>query len=241
MKYQFEIKEKTIKELIATLNVGLQRAKNSADETQSFKNGIGMGKYRYIYDSMMSTVNEDLMPIKLKYKGWDYTLYSHLISSSLMGIMSKNNFDLKSKTVTGVPHYMAVKSEYFNVQKNNFEDYLDDSQKPNLQNSFDFGEDPQVKKTVDDIFKNVDLDLDKIDKFILLVTDFLHDEVVGLEAKIINESFDVLYSEDWSQHIMISTQDGNEDAHEHQEAPQHDIKLPLRKGIFYSDKNNNDN
>lgn len=232
MKYQFGFSDKMIKELINTFNNGLDRAKQSADETEGFKNGLGMGKYRYIYHSMLHFVPEGLVPLKLNINSWEYTVYCHENSLSMIGLISKSNFDTKRSNPPEILHYMAAKSEFFNVKQNTFENILDESQKSDLQLSLNVGENPQLEKVMNSIFEGVDFDLEKVEKFVLLVADFAHDEIVDLQAMIINENFDILYSEDWSKHIVISTQDENDMASKQDESPQHGINLNLRKNIL---------
>lgn len=105
-------------------------------------------------------------------------------------------------------------------------------QKAAIQLSLDVGVNPQVEKVINSIFEEIDFDIQQVEKFVLLVADFAHNEVVDLQAMIINENFDVLYSEDWSKHIIISTQDENDIASKLEESPQHGMKLNLRKDIL---------
>lgn len=232
MKYQFGFAVEMIRDLISTLNNGLDRAKESANETKGFKNGLGMGKYRYIYHSMMEIVPIGLIPLKLSINSWEYTVYFHPLTSTMFGLISKPNFEDKRSNPPDILHYMAAKSEFFNVQQNIFENLLDESQKLAIQLSLDVGENPQVEKVMNSIFKETDFDLQQVEKFVLLVADFSYNEVVDLHAMIINEKFDVLYSEDWSKHIIISTQDENDMASDFEESPQHGMKLNLRKNIL---------
>lgn len=232
MKYQFGFAKEMIIGLLNTFNHGLDRAKDSADETEGFSNGLGMGKYRYIYHSMVNIVPEGLVPLKLNINSWEYTVHYHSGSLTMFGLMSKVNFESKRSDPPEILHYMAAKSEFFNVKQNTFEKILHESQKADLQLSLDVGENPQVEKVMDSIFDGVDFDLEKVEKFVLLVADFAHYEVVDLQAVVINEQFDVLYFEDWSKHIIISTQDENDMANKLEESPQHDMKLNLRKNIL---------
>lgn len=232
MKYQFGFEKEMIRGLLNSFNNGLERAKNSADETEGFRNGLGMGRYRYIYHSMVNVVPVGLIPLKLNINSWEYTVYYHLESLTMFGLISKANFESKRSDPPEILHYMAAKSEFFNVKQNTFENVLHESQKTELQLSLDIGENPQVEKVIDSIFEGVDFDLDKVEKFILLVADFAHYEVVDLKSVVINEQFDILYSEDWSKHIIISTQDENDMENKLEESPQHDMKLNLRKNIL---------
>lgn len=232
MKYQFGFAVEMIRGLINSINNGLDRAKESADETEGFKNGLGMGKYRYIYHSMMNLVPEGLIPIKLNINSWEYTVYYHPTSLTMFGLISKSNFESKQSDPPEVLHYMAAKSEFFNVQQNIFENLLNEMQKAAIQLSLDVGVNPQVEKVINSIFEEIDFDIQQVEKFVLLVADFAHNEVVDLQAMIINENFDVLYSEDWSKHIIISTQDENDIASKLEESPQHGMKLNLRKDIL---------
>lgn len=237
MEYKFGFKEPMIKDLINTLNYGLDRSKQSANETIGFENGLGMGKYRYIYYSMMHLIPVGLVPIKLKINSWDYVAYYHSESETLFGLISKTNFDYKRSNPPEILHYMAAKSEFFNIQQNNFEDLLSESQKAELQLNFDLGEDEQVLKVIDSIFGGIDFDLEKVEKFVLLVADFMHDEVVGLQAKIINKNFDILYSEDWSEYIILSANNENDEENKFEETQQHGIKLRLKQKDMYKNDN----
>lgn len=232
MKYQFDFATKMIKSMISVFNNGLARAKDSAAETEGFRNATGMGKYRYIYHSMLKTNIDGLMSIKLKIKSWDFTVYYHQETSTMFGLMSKTNFELKRNNPPEILHYMAANSEFFNVIENDFESLLDESQKVDLQLSFEVDQNPQVEEIIDSIYGGVDFDLTTVKKFILLVADFVHDEVVDLQAVVINENFDILYGEDWSKHIVISAQDENDMANKHEESPQHRMNLNLRKNIL---------
>lgn len=232
MAYKFGYSDEMIKSIISVLNSGLARAKNSADETDGFNNATGMGKYRYIYHSMLNKMYDNLTPIKLKINSWDFTTYFHHESSSLMGIISKANFELKRNNLPDILHYMAANSEFFNVIQNNFENLLDESQKANLQLYFKIDDNPQVEKVIQAIYHDVNLDLSIVKKFVLLVADFAHYEVVDLQAVVINEKFDILYGEDWSKHIIISSQDENDMDNKRKESPQHTMNLNLRKNIL---------
>lgn len=232
MKYQFGYAVEMIRGLISTFNNGLDRAKDSADETKGFKNGLGMGKYRYIYHSMMNVVPVGLIPIKLNINSWEYAVYYHPSTLTMFGLISKPNFDAKRSDLPEILHYMAAKSEFFNVQQNTFENLLDESQKAEIQLSLELEVNPQVEKVMNSIFEDIDFDLKQVEKFVLLVADFSHNELVDLQAMIINEKFDILYFEDWSEHIIISTQDENDMASKLKESPQHGMKLNLREGIL---------
>lgn len=232
MEYQFDYSQKMIKGLISAFNNGLARARDSANETEGFSNAIGMGKYRYIYHSMYSSKIDGLLPIKLNINSWDFTVFYHQESSTMFGLMSKVNFELKRKNPPEILHYMAANSEFFNVIENDFESLLDESQKVDLQLSFKMDQNDQVDEVIKSIYKGTDFDLNKVDKFVLLVADFMRNEVVDLQAVVINGNFDTLYSEDWSKHIVISAQDQNDMVNKHEESPQHRMKLNLRKNIL---------
>lgn len=233
MKYQFRFADDTIKSIIDIFNNSLARAKSSADETEGFRNAISMEKYRYIYHSMSNQLIEGLTPLKLKINSWDFTVYFHNETSSLIGLISKANFESKRNNQTEILHYMAVQSEYFNIYQNDFEERLEDSQKRDLQLALKIEDDnPQVEKVMKSIYGGIDFDLTMVKQFALLVADFVHYEVVDLQAVVINENFDILYEEDWSKHIIISTNDDNDVDNKQGESLQHTMKLNIRKEIL---------
>lgn len=232
MMYRFDYRASMIKEILSAVNNGLAQAKESADQTEDFDNGVGMEKYRRIYQNMRNASVDGIIPIKFNVNSWKYTGYYHIETSTLFGLISKLNFESKSKQLSNPLYYMAAKSEFFNVIQNDFEHNLSESQKSELQLSLNLEVDSEIDKVVHSIFKNSELDRNNVEKFVLLVFDFVGYEVVDLQAKVINGNFDILYSEDWSHHIIISTQDENDFERKQQESPQHSMKLNLRKGIL---------
>jgi len=137
--------------------------------------------------------------------------------------LSKQNLKIKQKKKTKIMHYVSAISAVVNE---NFEDKLSEDQKREIQLMLDLEIDnKKAKQIYEEMLGGVTCE---IEQFCVLTLDFVRYELIGIEANILNENFDVLYSEDWSSLIKVSSMDENDLGRREQEAQQHDVKTPLK-------------
>ncbi|MBE1554843.1 DUF5986 family protein [Sporosarcina limicola] len=209
--------------IIRSIQDGIEIAKAKKEETEPFDNGHGIRKWGYLYQSFSESEIEELLLFITKRQSWKLPFMIAPLDKTLYCLLSKQNLEIKQKKKTKIMHYVSAISAVVNE---NFEDKLSEDQKREIQLMLDLEIDnKKAKQIYEEMLGEVTCE---IEQFCVLTLDFVRYELIGIEANILNENFDVLYSEDWSSLIKVSSMDENDLGRREQEAQQHDVKTPLK-------------
>lgn len=209
--------------IIRSIQDGIEVAKVKKEETDPFDNGHGIRKWGYLYQGFSDSEIEELLLFITNRQSWKIPFMIAPLDKTLYCILSKKNLEIKQKNKTKVMHYVSALSTVINKD---FERKLNENQKGAIQLKLDLEIDNNEAKQ---IFKEMLGEVTcEIEQFCVLTLEFVRYELIGIEANILNENFDVLYSEDWSSLIKVSPMDENDLGRREQEAQQHDVKTPLK-------------
>jgi hypothetical protein len=224
MSFNLNVSDNNIVAIINAIQDSLIVGKEKKDETHLFDNGHGIRKWGYIYEHMYEKEIEGFVSIFTERSGWKLALKFDPLNKTLFSLLSVNNLEIKQKQKSDVLHYISALSSVFNT---NFEEKLSDEQKQEMQLSLNLDHD---SKQAEEICVKMLGDLNvEVEQFCVLTLDIVNYELVGIYANVLNENFDVLYTEDWSNNIQISSIADDYTEHQAQETQQHDMQVTLKR------------
>lgn len=209
--------------MIKKIQDSLAVAKVKKAETGYFDNGHDIRKWGYIYEELSKGEIEDLLTFNTKRRSWKLPFKIDSTNNTLYCLLSKNNLDIKQKGKSKVIHYVSAISSVYN---HDFENKLSEDQKKEVQLKMDLGFDKEdAEKICEEMLGELAW---SINQFCVITLDIVRYELIGVQANILNQSFDILYTEDWSRHIRMSSSDENDAEQRVPESTQHDMKVQLK-------------
>gem|GEM_PF-4345198 len=223
MSFQLNVSDGNKVGIIKEIQDSLVIAQEKREETDFFDNGHGIRKWGYIYKNLSEAEMEELLPFNTRRQGWKLSFRFDPLNKTLFCLLSKNNLETKQKQKSDVMHYVSAISEVVNV---NFEDKLSDEQKQEIQLALALELDnEQAKKIYQEMLGDINFE---IEQFCVLSLDIVNYELTGVTANILNGNFEILYNEDWSAHIKVSSMDDNDSEKRAQESQQHDMNVKVK-------------
>lgn len=202
----------------------LEQAKERSFETSFFNNGHGIAKWSNLYSELHHATLENTLSILATRSGWPTSMRIDNSDGTLYGFLSQKNFEEKSKRLPSNMHYVSGLSYIFN---RNFKPTSSDNKHMNIQGSLNIGYDEQVALDIQN--KMIGTNSESINRFCLILLDIKRQELVNIQAVIVNENFDILHEENWSHLIQVAPNEDNELSTTSQETKQHDLNTPLKR------------
>lgn len=223
MTFNLGVSNKDKVKLIKKIQDSLAVAKLKKEETIYFDNGHEIRKWGYIYEELSKGEIGELLAFNTKRQSWKLPFRIDPATNTLYCLISKSNLDIKQKGKSKVIHYISAGSSVYN---RDFEAKLSEDQKKELQLTLDLGFDNQeAEKICEEMFGDLAWEIDQL---CVVTLDIIQYELHGVQANILNQSFDILYTEDWSQYIKQSSLDDNDAEQSIPESTQHDMKVQLK-------------
>lgn len=228
LPFKLNVDGDSIKQIIQRVQASLTKASDRLETDYGFNNGHGMAKWSFIYSRQIGNDTEEFASFKTKRNGWKVAALVDTTTKTLFFFLSQKNLEARQqgKIRSKAMYYISALSGICNVD---FEGKLDSNQRRAIQTQltwgFDYDED-EARQICDEMLRVCPCE---IEQFCVISLDMRGYELKSVKANILNEKLDTLYEEDWSDFIIVASNDDSDREDKQQEQEQHDMTVSLKK------------
>lgn len=188
----------TIIEYVQCCTEGLDTTKD-VFKGFNIRNDIHLFKYDRISEALLSNFGnrDNFKVIKLRRGGYNVVLVFDILEKTLYSVMSDGNFNRKMKRKD------KSKVSYLDALLEYNKQYIGDLDQVKMDFTADiFNSTLYKKRVINEEIRNL---LDGVEplKYIMVKVDIHYLELVSVEALLVNNNFDIIETNDWSEYIDV--------------------------------------